>query len=384
MTGGVRAGMVLAVRSDGGTRTVVALAALVVVVAGLRLAASFCLPVVTALLLAVISAPMVKLLARRAGMRPSLAILLTLALDMGVLVALAALLAGSFSGFEQKIPVYQEQFRPRLEELLGALRRLGLAVDASAFDPFRDATALMDVVSEVLRALTQFVSNALLVVLLLAFMLFEMRPLTEKLTLMLGRKNPQRARLTRAVRELQRYLVIKTWLSLLTGLLSGLWLAACGVDYPLLWGLLTFFANYIPSVGPAIALVPPFLIAWLSHDLRTAGAVAAGYSLIAAGIGNVIEPRTLGRRLGLSMLAIFVSMLFWGWLWGPVGALFAVPLTMMLRAGLEIDESTRWIAVLIGSTEYVEQRRAEWGWRPIEESDEAPAATPKRRLDDEG
>ena len=84
-------------------------------------------------------------------------------------------------------------------------------------------------------------------------------------------------------------------------------------------------------------------------------------------VGNVIEPRVMGRALGLSTLVVFLSMLFWGWLWGPVGALFGVPLTMMLKSVFASFEDTRWLAVVLGSRDWAERKRREWGWITREE-----------------
>jgi AI-2 transport protein TqsA len=362
-------------RLDAALRVVLGLAGIVVVVVGLRAAGGFFLPLLTALFLAVISAPVIAFLEARARMPWALAIVLTLVLDMALLAGFVALIGTSLSGLNEAIPRYHELLVVRAHELVDALARYGVHVSDEALSDLGDTRA-MNVVEDVLGELAHAVSNTVLVVLLLGFVLFEARVMREKLGVLLGQASPYVEKLAYAATEVQRYLVVKTVLSVLTGVLSGCWMAACGVDFPLLWGLLTFVLNYIPSLGPAISLVPPLVISLLTMGPGGAAAVAAGHLSIGFVIGNLLEPRMMGQTLGLSTLVVFVSMFFWGWMWGPIGALYAVPLTMMLRSALESWKDTRWLAVLLGSREYVEQKRREWGWQTVEEKAEGIPAPP--------
>jgi len=152
------------------------------------------------------------------------------------------------------------------------------------------------------------------------------------------------------------------------------YLAIVGVDFAVLWGLSAFLFNFIPSIGPAIATIPPVVVALLTLGPGAALAAAIGCLVVNVVIGNVVEPRLMGEQLGLSTLVVFVSMLFWGWLWGPVGALLAVPLTMLLRDALALAPSTRWLAALLGSAEWLEGQRLAWGWMTSAGSVAAPRA----------
>ena len=134
-------------------------------------------------------------------------------------------------------------------------------------------------------------------------------------------------------------------------------MAICGVDFALLWGLLAFLLNYIPTLGMFIATIPPVVVALIQFGPGSALLVLAGYGVINFTLGNFVEPRIMGRALGLSPLVVFMSMVFWGWLWGPIGALFAVPLTMVIRDLLANTEDLRWAAVLLGSAEWFAQKR---------------------------
>jgi predicted PurR-regulated permease PerM len=129
------------------------------------------------------------------------------------------------------------------------------------------------------------------------------------------------------------------------------------VDFAVLWGLLTFCLNYIPNIGSIIAAVPPVLLALVQYGPGTALAVAIGYVVINVVFGNLVEPRVMGRGLGLSTLVVFISLVFWQWVLGPVGMLLSVPLTMTLKIILDGNDETRWIAILLSSSSEV--RRAE-------------------------
>ena len=142
------------------------------------------------------------------------------------------------------------------------------------------------------------------------------------------------------------------------GLLIAAWLWLLGVDFPLLWGLLAFLLNFIPNIGSFIAAVPAVVLAFLQLNLATAAYAAAGYVALDFVIGNVIEPRLMGRGLGLSSLVVFLSLVFWGWVLGPVGMLFSVPLTMIVKIVLDSSDDLRWIAILLSSEAPAKPARA--------------------------
>ena len=144
-------------------------------------------------------------------------------------------------------------------------------------------------------------------------------------------------------------MAIKTLISLVTGIFITIWLTIIGVDYPLLWGLLAFALNYVPNIGSIIAALPAVLLAIIQLGLMRALLAAAGYIVINLLMGSVVEPRFMGRGLGLSTLVVFLSLLFWGWILGPVGMLLSVPLTITAKIALDSRDETRWIAVLLGS-----------------------------------
>ena len=139
-------------------------------------------------------------------------------------------------------------------------------------------------------------------------------------------------------------------MSLAIGVVAGLWVAALGVDFPVLCGIVAFACHFIPNVGALLAAAPPMLLAFAQYDLTKSLTVLVGYLVIGTILGNLVEPALLGQRLGLSTLVVFLSLLFWGWLWGPIGMLLSVPLTGTIKILLERSASFGWLAILLGSS----------------------------------
>ncbi|MFQ3347163.1 MAG: AI-2 transport protein TqsA, partial [Candidatus Azotimanducaceae bacterium] len=143
----------------------------------------------------------------------------------------------------------------------------------------------------------------------------------------------------------------KTSMSLLTGALVTIALWVLDIDFPVLWGLLAFLLNFIPTIGSIFAAVPPLLLALIQHSPSVAGAVALVFFLINMAVGNILEPRYMGKGLDLSTLVVFLSLIFWGWILGTVGMFLSVPLTMTGKIAMEANPRTLWLARLLGQGE---------------------------------
>ena len=148
--------------------------------------------------------------------------------------------------------------------------------------------------------------------------------------------------------EIERYMLIKTLISLATGALVGTWLFILGVDFPILWGFLAFLLNYVPNVGSTLASVPAVLLAFVQLGMWRAVLAAAGYMVVNFVLDNVVETKLMGRKLGLSTLVVFLSLILWGSLLGPVGMVLCIPLTMTLKFACQQNEGTEWLAMLLG------------------------------------
>jgi predicted PurR-regulated permease PerM len=217
----------------------------------------------------------------------------------------------------------------------------------SQFDP----GTVISLSASLVTSLGNLLSNAFLILLTVVFILLEVSTFRAKLNQAFERNAETTHRAREIIQSIQKYIAIKTVLSLLTGVLITVWLVIFKVPYAGLWGLLAFLLNYIPNVGSIIAAIPAVLIAWLELSTFPAIGAAIGFVVINMVVGNFLEPRLMGRGLGLSALVVFCSMVFWGWVLGPIGMLLSVPLTMTVRIALEGFDDTKWIAILMSNIE---------------------------------
>ena len=331
-----------------GARFLVMGACFVVVVAGLRLGATMLLPFALALFLAVMSMPIMFWLQLRRVPAP-LAVLLTMLVIGALLGGIILLGTQSVAEFQTQLPGYQERLRVLYASWVDGLSaRFGLPLDQYLTLSLIDPGAAIGLFGQTAARVVGFLGNTFMVLLVMAFILAEATVFPFKFRAILGPQAGDGRRMTKVIREVQEYLGIKTVVSLATGLLIGLLARLLGLDFPVLLGLIGFVMNYIPTVGSILAAVPALVLSLLQFgSLGHFLAVSIAYGAINTVFGNIIEPNLMGRRLGLSTLVVILSLLFWAWLWGPVGALLAVPLTMVVKIMLENTEDLRWIAILL-------------------------------------
>jgi predicted PurR-regulated permease PerM len=342
-----------------GARFLLMGASFVIVVAGLREGAGILLPFALALFLAVMSMPLMFWLQLRRVPAP-LAIILTM-LTIGVVFgALIMLGTQAVADFQGQLPGYQARVEALYASWLSALSaRFGIDFDQYVTFDLIDPGVAVDWLATTAGAVVGFLTNTFLVLLIMAFILGEAMVFPFKFRAIVGPREGERRRvtkmvpndrrrMTKIVREVQAYLGIKTVVSLATGLMIGTLAWVLGLDFPILLGLIGFVMNYIPTVGSILAAIPAlFLSLVVVGTVANFILVAVGYGAINMVFGNILEPNLMGRRLGLSTLVVILSLLFWFWVWGPVGALLAVPLTMVVKIMLENTEDLRWVAILL-------------------------------------
>lgn len=313
----------------------VQLAAGVVILGGLKYAEDFFAPILLGFLIAAISSPLVLGVTRR-GMPPLAGALLALLLDMGVLGVMGALMVLASSDLQRRLPFY--------------FQRLSALEDAIAHTMGRHHTGAVtsEHMTDALGNLAgQFASGATrtsIALLVAFFTLWELASLTRKFRAFTADDPEPFERLESIVEQIRRYLVVKAWTSFLAGVLIYGVLKALSVGPALLLAMMLFLLHFIPNVGAVIAAVPAVIIALAERGPTVALGVGVAYLVTNTVVGGVMEPRMLGRKLGLSALVVLLSMLFWGWLWGPFGALLAVPLMVVTKIILEHIPRTIWVA----------------------------------------
>lgn len=337
-------------RSDQnpGANLLFMLACLVVVVYGMRSAAPILLPSALALFLTVLSLP-VMLWLRERRVPSWIAIFLTLLLNVSLIGLLVMIVSESVSELQAQLPRYIRLFQELQVSWFNFIEsRTDIVVSEVLSTDIVDPLAFIDFARGAVGRVAQFVSMTFLVFLIMAFMLSEAMVFPAKFRHISGPAVRNEDRLQKVVTEVQTYLGIKTVVSLATGLLLGSWAWLAGLDFPILLGLVAFLLNYVPTVGSILAALPAlFLSLILVGTVGHAVLVALGYVVVNTVFGNILEPTLMGRRLGLSTLVVILSLLFWGWAWGPLGALLSVPLTVVVKIWLENTKDLRWVAVLL-------------------------------------
>lgn len=335
----------------------VALASVCVIVAGLDAAENILLPILFSVFLAILGVPMVRVLGQYKvptwASIPIVVVVFSL-----LLVGATALSIVTLRGFTDDIDKYRQPFADLVESAVLWLQGFGIKTDLSAARSIVQPDMIMGLIGQTLNAVIAVGSRALIVIVTMTFILFEATELELKFEAAFGTAARRLGPFTDATRQVQRYLVIKSLASLFTGIFItiGCWLI--GLDFPVLWGVIAMLFNFVPSIGSIVAAIPAILLALVQLSPRWAIVVTVLYLVVNITIGNFLEPRFMGRSLGLSPLVVFLSLIFWGWLWGPVGMLFCVPMTVIAKLFLESQEDTRWIAVFLGSPREILDQRA--------------------------
>jgi len=327
-------------------RILLTVAAFVVVVAGMRASQDILIPFLLSLFIAIIIMPLLNWM--RSKNIPTWAAILIIILAILIVGFLIAVLVGSsLTDFSNALPTYQTGLQTKLSELLTFFEERGFNIVDQSFMEFIDPGAAMRLTSKILTGMGNLLGDTFLILLVVVFMLLEAATFSQKIEKAIPVNSPEMDRLNSFFESFNRYMGIKTWTSLGTGTIATIWLSIWGVDYAFLWGLLTFLFNYIPNIGSIMAAIPPMLLALVTLGPWSAVAVALGYLAINMIIGSFLEPRLMGKGLGLSTLVVFLSLLFWGWVLGPVGMILSVPLTMTVKIGLSSFDETQWLSALL-------------------------------------
>ena len=330
-------------------------ASLCVVVAGLRAAGPIIVPVLFSAFLAVLAIPPVSWLQRK-KVPDWAAVAIVFVGVIGGFAAVSTLIGNSIASFSDNLPEYEARLVAMTSGWIAWLENQGIDMSTDSLMAQIDAGQAADVAGTLVASVGSLLSDTAFVLLTTAFIMAEAAGLPRKLQAALGDPEADIERFSGVISDIQEYLSIKTKISMVTGSLAWILCWVVGVDYPVLWGVLAFFLNYIPTLGSIIAAIPPVLLGFVQFGWERSLVLLAGFLLINVIMGNVVEPKVMGKRLGLSSLVVFLSLVFWGWIWGPLGMFLSVPLTMVVKILLEYSDDMKWVAVLLGSAAEMEAR----------------------------
>lgn len=328
-------------------RILITAASFVILVAGMRAASSILVPFLLSVFIAIICAPPLFWMQRK-GVPNTLAVLSILVGIMALGFLLAAFVGTSLNDFSRALPVYEKRLSEMTAALVSWLRGLGLEISGQVLTDYFDPGKAMKMAANALTRLSGLLTNVFMILLTVIFILLEASGFPKKLRNALNDPEESFDRFSNFTESVNRYLALKTIFSLATGVAIWIWLAILGVDFALLWGLVAFLLNYVPNIGSIIAAIPAILLALIQLGVGPALLTCLGYVVVNVIFGSILEPKFMGRGLGLSTLVVFLSLVFWGWVLGPVGMVLSVPLTMIVKIALESSDDTHWIAVMLG------------------------------------
>ncbi len=321
----------------------IVMASVVIVLAGIKLAAVIIVPFLLSLFLAIILAPLFEWLKSR-GLPDALSIFAVMLVFMGLLSMVTVLVGNSVQDFNNNLPIYEAKLSQSMNEMILFLEGFGIDLPNEELFKVFDPKTTMKYIAGTLKNFGSIITNSFMILLMVIFMLLEMSHFQDKFRVT-DRESMQH--MQEIADKIKHYMVLKTGISMVTGVIVSLMLMAVGVDYYILWGLVAFLLNFIPNIGSIIAAIPAVILALVQFGAGTAALVALGYIVINIVFGSIVEPKIMGRGLGLSTLVVFLSLIFWGWLLGPIGMLLSIPLTIMVKIALDVRPNTKWIATLL-------------------------------------
>ena len=326
--------------------TLMVLASIVIILAGIKAAAVIVVPFLLSLFLATILSPFYLWLKKLGlGELPSLFIIVLFLVL--VISSMISLIGNSVQDFSQNVPHYEVKLRTDLRHMFEILDKWGLHVPKEDMLAMFHTDSVMRYIAVTLKSFGTLLTNSFAIILIVIFMLLEISQFSEKLSQ--TNHHNGLATLIEVSDKIKHYILLKALTSAATGIIITIFLKVIGIHYAVLWGLLAFLLNFIPNIGSILAAIPAVLMALIQYNFTTALIVAGGYLAVNVTIGSILEPRILGKGLGLSTLIVFLSLIFWGWLLGPVGMLLSVPLTVIIKIALDTQPNTQWIATLLGS-----------------------------------
>jgi len=306
-------------------------AAIFIIIYGMKISASFLSPMLLAAIVGVSVAPLARWMVRK-GVPDILAILITIVLVILGIGGIILLMVVSASELIDSLPQYQDNLQAQIDSLKTILDKVGFeGSQVQSSLGLTDPSKILSVVGSLFGGVFGVLSSLVVMLMVLIFMLLGAPAMSTKFRLGYLAESPTLARFRKLAEDLRQYVNITTWINFLVGIVNTVFLLILGVDYAVLWGLLSFLTGYIPNVGFWIALIPPFILALLEFGAAKALVVLVGYVLINGVVQNFLQPRMMGAGLNLSALVVIVSLFFWGWVLGPMGALLAVPMTMIIK-----------------------------------------------------
>ncbi|WP_458396301.1 AI-2E family transporter [Campylobacter sp.] len=326
----------------------VAIASFIIIIGGLSLASSIVVPFLLAVFISIIVYPVLELMSK-VHINRFFAFIILIGICGSGLWILGNVIATALLGFSADLPIYKAKIDIFIDNLVIYIKDNSNIDISNNILSFINIDKLITTTSNLIVQTGSIVTQSFLVFLLLAFILFEVQIFKDKVAYF-ALKNPLASDIASTfISNLKRYLAIKTISSIATGVIVWVFLILFDVPYAPLWAILAFILNYIPTIGSIIAAIPAILVSLAVNDLSSTLWLTLIYLVLNIAIGNFIEPKFLGKELGISTLVVILSLLFWGFVFGIGGMFLAVPLTMSIKIALDANPKTKSISILLSN-----------------------------------
>ena len=323
----------------------ISLAALIIILAGIKIASAIIVQLLLAIFITIILSPIFMFLIKK-GVNEVLALTLVIVFSLGFISLWGAIIGNSLSSFSSNLPFYETQLTKIIQSLSNTLNGFGISVPTDNLLSILDPDKMFSFFSTTLQSIGGVITNSFVVIFIIIFSLAEITLFQKKLEYISDDASMIQIKLV--VKKIKDYMELKAIISLVTAILVWIVLYSFKIDYALLWAVVAFLLNFIPNIGSLIAAVPAVLVALVTFGFSTAMVIAGFYILINTVIGSIVEPKVMGKGLGLSSLIVFLSLIFWGWLLGPIGMLLSIPLTIMVKISLEYSQNLKWLSIILG------------------------------------
>jgi predicted PurR-regulated permease PerM len=339
-------------------KLVLFLAGIFVMLLGMHAMVDILAPVLLALLLALCLTPLMYWLMNK-GAPGWLALMVTIVLDIVITVGLVWLIGWSMRDFASTITQYEQRFAEIEQALGGLVADLGIDPETLASEEGGATRGLLELAGGFVASLAGGLSNWGLVLITGFYLLVEATTVRRKVSNVTSKSDPDVRQIMSLAAGLRQYMVINAGVGVLAAVLNVILLAVVGVEFALVWGVLSFFLSFVPNIGFIISVIPPAIMALLQFGAPQMLIVVVAFIVINGLVDNVIKPQFIKEGVNIAPSVTFLSLVLWGWVLGPIGAILAVPAAIVIQAILNGQESTRWLAYMMGSGEEPFKEEAE-------------------------
>ncbi len=331
-----------------GFKKTILFAASIIIIAGIMASKSIIIPILLALFLSIICIQPILFLEKK-KIPYGLSMLFVL-VSMGlVLIILGVIIGNSLSEFLIDVPIYQEKINQMFIEIINNINESGANINPQQLMDFIDPGKVISFTAVAAGEMGRVLSDSFLIIFIMIFMLLEAKSFVLKAALIENVFGNSLEYLNKIGVSIRHYLSIKTYVSIITGLIIWIWLYLIGVQYAVLWGLIAFLLNYIPNIGSLLAAIPTLLFSLIQLGFEGMIWIGICYLVVNTVMGSIVEPKVMGKGLGLSTLVVFLALIIWGFILGPVGMFLSIPLTITIKIILEQNKKTKWMAVMLGT-----------------------------------